>query len=91
MFAGSQLPSNKTFAAALLPASLPLGEGRTVCKKICLLCYSVAEAVHSLGTANINSKVWCRKGWTGTPILSESKNHVDFFPGIFEVPRERRG
>lgn len=80
MFAGSQLSSNQPFAAVLLPALLPLGEGRMVCKRICLLCYGAAEVMHSLGTANINSKVWCRRGCTGTPILSESQSHADFFP-----------
>lgn len=75
MFAGSQLPSNQPSAAALLPALLPLGEGRTLCKSV-----SVAEVMHILGAVNIHSEVWCRRGCTGTPVLSESQNYVGFFP-----------
>lgn len=63
-----------------------------VCKRICLLCHGVADIMQSLGTANINSKVWCRRGWTETLVLSESQNHVDFFfPEISEAPWKRRG
>lgn len=91
MFAGCQLPLNQPFAAVLLPAALPLGEGRTDSKRICLLCRGVAEVLRSLGTANVNSIVWCRRGWTRIAILFESQIRVNIFPWICEAPRERRG
>lgn len=87
VFAGSQLPSNQPSAAAFLPALLHLAGGGWFVKGFFLLRYSAADIMQSLGTVNINSKVWCGRGWTETPVLSESQNHVDFFSlGFLKLP-----